>query len=86
MVIGNPIDPIIPIGSVAMCIVLYLINAENEFSEFFDIISNKKKYRFSFDRKGVWGFSARIGSWFSVLSSKGFVFFRGECNGAQYFV
>ena len=70
--------PIFLVGSVAMFVVWFLSETEQEASEFFDGISLKEKYWFRFDRKWVWGIAAIIGSRVFVLSSKVSVFVSGK--------
>ena len=70
--IGVYIYPFLPVGSVAMCIALFLINTEQKFLEFIRKISIKENYRFKVDRKKVQCISAESGSWFSVFSNKAF--------------
>ena len=49
MLKGICINPIIPVGSVALCIVLFYIITEHDSSEFLDKVSTKEKYLFNFD-------------------------------------
>ena len=64
-VIGISIYPIIPVGNVDLCIVLFLFITEYEYSKIFDKISIKEKFRFNFERNWISGISAKSGFWFS---------------------
>ena len=80
MVTGIYINPINPIGSVDMCIVFFRIITELGVRDFFDKVSMKEKYRFSFDKNWVRGIAAKNGSWFSILSNTPFEIFSGKWN------
>ena len=69
VVIGTSTYPIIPVGSVAMCVWFFLITTELESSKFFDGFSMKEKKDFSILAENVFDvFQRKVGSIISILS------------------